>query len=435
MGDQLVVTGGNPLSGSIRVSGAKNGVLPLLASMLLTEGRCVIKNVPDLEDVRILLEILRELGMTVDWRGPGAVSGRVTDESNSVARWELVAKMRASIYVLAPLLAKRGYAKVSLPGGCVIGLRPVDLHLKGLRALGAEISLDHGYIVAKAPGGRLKGGTVYLGGPFGSSVGATCNTLMAAALADGKSVIEGAACEPEVTELANFLNSMGATIEGIGTPRLVITGVPKLHGATTTVIPDRIEAGTFLCMAAIAGGDVRVEDVRPDHLGAVIDFLQQVGATITEEEQGVLRVRRSGPLRPAQLVTLPYPCFPTDLQAPMVAVLAVAEGISVVTEKIYPDRFTHLAELNRMGAEIIREGQSAIVRGVPRLAGADVMASDLRAGAALVTAGLAAEGETRVHRVYHIDRGYERLEEKLSGIGVKITRDVNAVSTKVSRAA
>ena len=435
MGDQLVITGGRPLEGTIRVSGAKNGVLPLLAAMLLSDGRCTLKNVPDLDDVRTLLQILGELGLQSEWRGPGVVSARVTSDANSVARWELVSRMRASIYVLAPLLARRGYAKVSLPGGCVIGLRPVDLHLKGLRALGAEISLDHGYIVAKAPGGRLKGGTVYLGGPFGSSVGATCNTLMAASLADGKSVIEGAACEPEVTELALFLNAMGATIEGIGTPRLVITGVPRLHGASATVIPDRIEAGTFMCMAAIAGGDVRVEDVRTDHLGAVIDLLQQVGASIEEEEQGVVRVRREGKLHPVQLVTLPYPCFPTDLQAPMLSLLAMADGISVVTEKIYPDRFTHLAELNRMGADIIREGQSAIVRGVPRLGGADVMASDLRAGASLVIAGLAAEGETRIHRVYHIDRGYERLEEKLTAIGAAIVRDKDAVSTRVSRAA
>jgi UDP-N-acetylglucosamine 1-carboxyvinyltransferase len=418
-----VVKGGTPLKGNVRVSGAKNASLPLLAATLLSEGRCVIRNVPDLQDIRNMVELLGEVGLKADWRAPGVLVTKVVDESNSVARYELVSRMRASIYLLAPLLAKRGEARVSLPGGCVIGLRPVDLHIKGLRALGAEISLDHGYIVAKAPGGRLKGGHVYLGGPMGSSVGATCNTLMAASLAQGKTVIEGAACEPEVSDLAHFLNRMGATIEGIGTPRLVITGVPSLGGASTRVIPDRIEAGTFMSMAAITGGDIRLEDVRLDHLGAVVDKMREIGVGIEEEEEGIVRVWRDGPLRSVQLTTLPYPAFPTDLQQPLLSVLAMADGISVVTEKIYPQRFMHLAELNRMGADIHREGASAIVRGVDRLSGTDVMASDLRAGACLVAAGLVAEGETRVHRIYHIDRGYEQLVSKLNGLGASIRRE------------
>lgn len=426
MGDTFIVEGGRALQGNVRVSGAKNAALPLLAATLLSEGRCVLRNVPDLVDVHNLLEILREVGLAADWRGNGVVSCRVEAQTNSVARYELVSKMRASIYLLGPLVARRGHAKVSLPGGCVIGLRPVDLHLKGLRALGAEISLDHGYIVAKAPGGRLRGAHVFLGGPMGSSVGATANTLMAACLADGKTVIEGAACEPEIDDLAHFLNRMGATIEGIGTPRLVITGVPALGSASVSVMPDRIEAGTFMVGAALTGGDVRVEDVRLDHMAAVVDKLREAGAEVTEEEEGICRVRRTGPLRPVHMTTLPYPAYPTDLQAQLVAMLCLAPGISVVTEKIYPDRFHHLAELNRMGADIQKEGCSAIVRGVERLSGTDVEATDLRAAAALVLAGLVAEGRTRVHKIHYLDRGYERMEQKLAALGATVAREVPA---------
>lgn len=429
--EHLVVEGGGPLEGTIRIQGSKNGALPLLAATLLSDGRCTLSNVPNLSDVRTLLEILSELGMSVDQRGPNTYSLRVEDEGKSVARYDLVNQMRASIYVLAPLLAKRGYAKVSLPGGCVIGLRPVDLHLKGLRALGAEIELDHGYIVARAPGGRLKGGKVFLGGPFGSSVGATANTLMAASLADGKSIIEGAACEPEVAELAHFLNRMGATITGIGTPRLVVTGVPSLGGARQAVIPDRIEAGTYMAAAAMSGGKITLEDVRLDHLGAVVDTLQQTGLEITEVDEGTVTVCRHGPIQPVSVTTLPYPSYPTDIQAQLISVLTKAQGISVVTEKIYPDRFMHLAELNRMGAEVMKEGASAVIRGMPVLKGTDVMASDLRAGAALVIAGLGAEGITRVHRLYHVDRGYERIEEKFAALGAKVHR----VSEKAAKKA
>jgi UDP-N-acetylglucosamine 1-carboxyvinyltransferase len=432
--DTFVVEGGRPLQGTVRVSGAKNAALPLLAATLLSEGRCVLRNVPDLLDVQNLLEILREVGLSADWRGGGVVSCRVTSEASSVARYELVSKMRASIYLLGPLLAKRGHARVSLPGGCVIGLRPVDLHIKGLRALGAEIELDHGYIVAKAPaGGRLRGAHVFLGGAMGSSVGATANTLMAACLADGKTVIEGAACEPEIDDLAHFLNRMGATIAGIGTPRLVITGVPALGGASVSVMPDRIEAGTFMVAAAMTGGDVRIEDVRLDTMAAVVDKLREAGVELTEEEEGICRVRRAGELRPVQMTTLPYPAYPTDLQAQLVALLGLARGISVVTEKIYPDRFMHLAELNRMGADIQKEGNSAIIRGVDRLSGTDVEATDLRAAAALVCAGLVAEGKTRVHRIHHLDRGYERMEQKLASLGAMVGRE--GASKVVAKAA
>lgn len=421
--EKLVIEGGRPLRGTVRVNGAKNAVLPLLAATLLSEGRCVLRNVPDLFDVRTLLDILREVGLTAEWRGPGTVVTRVERHDCSVARYELVSKMRASIYVLGPLLARRGFARVSLPGGCAFGLRPVDLHLKGLRALGAEIGLDHGDIVARAPGGRLRGARVFLGGPMGSSVGATANTLMAACLADGKSVIEGAACEPEIDELAHFLNRMGATIEGIGTPRLVITGVPALGGAAAHVVPDRIEAGTFAIAAGLLpGSDVRIEDLRVDHLSAVFDKLAEAGVEVTVEDESAVRVRRTGELRPVHVATLPYPAYPTDCQAQLVSMLSLARGISVVTEKIYPDRFHHLAELNRMGADVQKEGPSAIIRGVDRLSGCDVEASDLRAAAALVIAGMAAEGKTTVHKLHHLDRGYERFEERLQALGASIER-------------
>ncbi|MBI3722417.1 UDP-N-acetylglucosamine 1-carboxyvinyltransferase [bacterium] len=424
MGEKLVIEGGRKLSGRVQVSGSKNSALPLLAATLLaSEGKTVLKNVPDLRDIQTQIAILRDLGVNIEKREPSTLACRVEHERSSCARYELVSQMRASICVLGPLLAKRGYAKVSLPGGCVIGLRPVDLHVKGLRALGAEIDLDHGYLVARAPKGRLRGARIFLGGSMGSSVLATANTLMAACLADGKTIIEGAACEPEVNDLAHLLNRMGATIEGIGTPQLTITGVPELHGATATVIPDRIEAGTFMVAAAMTGSDMLIENVVLDHLGAVVDKLAEVGVYVREEEEGVVRVHRDSPdLRAVHMTTLPYPGYPTDIQAQLVSMLAVAKGISVVTEKVFPDRFIHLAELNRMGADIHKEGASAIVRGVEKLAGAPVMASDLRASAALVLAGLVAEGTTEIHRVYHIDRGYEKIEAKLKALGASVTR-------------
>lgn len=428
--DKFVIEGGRKLSGVVDVSGSKNAALPIIAAAILApagpRGRCVIENVPVLRDVDTLATIMRELGVSCERRADGAIETEVLDEKSSVARYELVSQMRASFCVLGPLLAKRGYAKVSLPGGCVFGLRPVDLHVKGLRALGAEIELEHGYVIARAPkGGRLRGGRVYLGGAFGSSVTGTANVMMAAALAEGKTVIENAACEPEVEDLANFLNHMGATIHGIGTPRLTITGVPELRGARYRVMPDRIEAGTYAIAGAITGGTVRLRNARFDDFSAVTDRLEETGVHVEERADELLVTPNGsagGHFRPIDVTTLPYPGFPTDLQAQLMALLTIADGISVITEKIYPDRFMHLAELNRMGANIRKEGASAIITGVPHLTGADVMASDLRASAALVLAGLVAKGTTHVHRVYHIDRGYERIVEKLQALGAAIAR-------------
>lgn len=417
--DKLVVTGGRTLAGSVSASGAKNAVLPILSATLLTEEPCVIEGAPALRDVNTAIRLLGTLGVAAERGGDGAISTTLLSEDNATAPYDLVKTMRASITVLGPLLAKRGRARVSFPGGCVFGPRPIDLHVKGLRALGAEIDVEEGYIEARAK--RLRGATMFLGGPFGSTVTGTANVLMAAVLAEGRSVIDGAACEPEVEDLARFLVAMGARIEGIGSPRLVVTGVEELHGARHRVIRDRIEAGTFLVAGAITGGDVEVTDVEPDHLRAVLEALREIGVVV-EEGADRVRVRRDGPLRPAEIVTLPYPGFPTDLQAQFMALLSLAEGVSVVTEKVYPDRFMHVAELMRMRAKIRKEGPNAIIIGTDRLSGAPVMASDLRASAALVLAGLVAEGTTDVKRVYHIDRGYERIEERLRALGASIER-------------
>jgi UDP-N-acetylglucosamine 1-carboxyvinyltransferase len=327
--------------------------------------------------------------------------------------------MRASVCVLGPLLAKRGYARVSMPGGCVIGARPIDLHLRGLEALGAKITVEHGYITAEAK--RLRGARVYLGGPFGSSVLGTANVMMAAALADGRTVIEHAACEPEIEDLARFLIRMGASIEGAGTHRLLIRGVRRLDGAAHTVIPDRIEAGTFLAAAAATRSEVTVRGARPEHLDATLDRFRACGADFTDED-GVIHVRPSA-LQGIELTTLPYPGFPTDMQAQFMAMLAVAEGTSTITEKIYPERFMHAAELARLGAQISVQGATAVVEGPAKLTGATVMASDLRASAALIIAGLVAEGATEVRRVYHLDRGYEDLVAKFQGLGARIRRE------------
>ncbi len=432
--DKLVIEGGRPLNGTVEVGGSKNAALPILAATILAaRGKSVIRNVPVLKDIETMGAILREIGVACERRADGAIECETVDPKRTTASYELVSQMRASICVLGPLLACRGVAKVSLPGGCVIGQRPIDLHLKGLRALGAEIAVEHGYVVARAPHGRLRGGRVYLGGAFGSSVTGTANVMMAAALAEGKTVIENAACEPEVEDLAQFLNHRGATVAGLGTPRLGVTGGPVLRGAQYHVIPDRIEAGTFALAAAITGGEVRLKNGRMDHLSAVADRLDELGVHVEEDGRSgdgdSVLVRPNGSLRNGSLTlkaievtTLPYPGFPTDLQAQLMAVLAVADGISVITEKIYPDRFMHAAELARMGASIRKEGPSAIITGVGGLSGADVMASDLRASAALVLAGLAAKGTTEVHRVYHIDRGYEGIEKKLAGLGAAIRR-------------
>jgi UDP-N-acetylglucosamine 1-carboxyvinyltransferase len=417
--EKLVIRGGKPLKGTVTVSGSKNATLPILAACLLTDDRCVLEGVPALRDVATMIRILKTLGVRVVHE-----DDRVTVEPGGYRGWEapyrLVSTMRASFCVLGPLLAKKRRAKVSMPGGCVIGPRPVDLHLKGLSALGAHIRIEGGYVVADAP--RLRGRVVYLGGAFGSSVLGTANVMMAATLAEGTTVIENAACEPELVDLAQVLLKMGAKIEGHGTPVLTIHGVRRLHGFTHRVIPDRIEAGTMLLAAAMTGGDVTVEKARPDHLGAVLDKLAEAGVKVKVHD-GHLRVFPSGRLRSVDVTTLPYPGFPTDLQAQMMALMAIVPGISVITEKIYPDRFMHVAELGRMGAKIKLEGASAIVQGVERLQGAPVMASDLRASAALVLAALSAKGVSEVARMYHLDRGYERMDEKLSRLGADIHRE------------
>jgi UDP-N-acetylglucosamine 1-carboxyvinyltransferase len=418
---KFIIEGGVKLSGTIKVSGSKNASLPILAATLLADGKSILKNVPDLSDMRTMIKILRELGVDVEKRTTGEFACKVTSLEPSCASYELVSQMRASICVLGPLVARRGYAKVSLPGGCVIGLRPVDLHLKGLRALGAEIEVKHGYIEARSKG-RLHGANIYLGGVNGPSVLATANTLMAACLAAGKTVIEGSACEPEIEDLCRYLVSMGATIEGIGTPRLSITGVPSLKGTSHTIIPDRIEAGTYMIAAALCGNDVKIDGVRLDHLAAFNDILAQSGYLVQKDEDGLVSVIKDGPTDSIQVTTMPYPGFPTDLQAQFITLLTLADGLSVVTERIFPDRFMHLAELGRLGADVKKIHASAVVRGVKHLTGAPVMASDLRASAALVLAGLVAKGTTEVHRIYHIDRGYERIEEKLRGIGARISR-------------
>jgi UDP-N-acetylglucosamine 1-carboxyvinyltransferase len=344
----------------------------------------------------------------------------VADDRPTVAAYDLVRRMRAGVCVLGPLLARRGQASVSLPGGCNIGDRPIDLHLKGLRALGAEIRVEKGYVMAQAK--RLRAANIFLGGPFGSTVTGTANVMAAATLADGTTTIEAAACEPEVVDLGRFLNAMGAKIKGLGTPFLTIEGVEKLTGTTHTVIPDRIEAATLMMAAAITGGEVELENIQPRHLTAVLEKLREIGVEVQPTSQGTMRVRRVGPLKPADLVAQPYPGIPTDVQAQLMALLTRAEGLSIVTDKVFPDRFLHAPELVRLGAVIRREGSSAILTGIPKLSGACVMASDLRASAALVIAALAAEGETVIRRIYHLDRGYERLDVKLNHLGARIKR-------------
>lgn len=418
--DRLIIEGGYSLQGTVRVSGAKNAALPILVATLLTDEKCIIRNVPDLRDVGLMMNILGELGVQTVWKEPGVIETEPVDSSSSTAPYELVRQMRASFCVLGPLLAKRGRARVSHPGGCVIGPRPVDLHLKGLRALGAKIEVVGGYVEAESSG--LRGQAMYLGGPFGSSVLGTCNVAMAATLAKGTTVIESAACEPEVADLCRFLNKMGARITGLGTPTLVIEGVGQLGGADYEILPDRIEAGTLIAATAITHGDVVLESAKLEHLRAVVDKLREIGVVATAWNEGI-RVVDSSRARAVDFATLPFPGIPTDMQAQLMALLSTAEGTSVITEKVFPDRFMHIAELNRMGAHIRKEGSTAIVEGVAALSGAPVMASDLRASAALVVAALAARGQTEVHRAYHLDRGYEHIEKKLSLLGARIWRE------------
>lgn len=417
--DRLVIEGGIPLKGKVCVGGSKNSVLPLFAASLLTDKPCRIRNVPNLKDVSTMIRILRSLGAQVEFSG-GEVSIEAKNIRNHTADYKLVSTMRASFCVLGALLGRLHKAKVSLPGGCVIGVRPVDLHLKGIRALGARVEVQGGYVEAWAR--ELTGATMYLGGVFGSSVLATGNVMMAAVLAKGRTVIESAACEPEVIDLANFLNEMGAKIKGQGTPRIEIEGVKSVGGADYKVATDRIEAGTLILASAITKGDCIIEGALKEHLGALLDKLSECGVRVEEIQNG-LRVRPRKVLRAVSITTLPYPGFPTDMQAQMMSLMSVTPGISIITEKIYPDRFMHIAELNRMGASIMREGPHAVVEGKRQLSGAEVMASDLRASAALVLAGLVAKGRTTISRVYHLDRGYENLEVKLQGLGARIWRE------------
>ncbi len=417
--DELIVTGGCRLEGTVRASGAKNAALPIMTASLLAEGPLRLRNVPRLADIRTLTRLLETLGVRVEREPGGDLVLEVVDEEPVLADRDIMKTMRAGFCVLGPLLARRGRAEVSLPGGCAIGERPVDIHLRGLRALGADLRIERGYIIGTCD--RLRGEEMYLGGAFGSTVTGTANVLMAAVLAKGTSVIECAACEPEVQDLARCLNAMGARITGIASPRLVVEGVERLRGIEYTVIPDRIEAGTFLIAGAATGGDVTVEGARWTDLAAVLSTLRDAGAEVEHQDETV-RIRAGSGCRNVDVTALPFPGFPTDLQAQMMAMLARAGGNSIVIEKVYPDRFMHVAELNRMRADIRKEGSVAVVHGVDYLSGAEVMASDLRASAALVIAGLMAEGETRIERVYHLDRGYERIEEKLAALGGAVRR-------------
>ena len=448
--DAFVIQGGRPLNGSVRVHGSKNASLPLMAASLLTDEPVTLHDVPDLSDIRNQARLLRRLGTAAEQSDddPHTYRLHTQDASQSVAPYDIVRTMRAGICVLGPLLGRRGEATVSMPGGCAIGDRPVDLHLRGLRALGAEIELDAGYIHAKAPaspngrgshgsGRRLQGAHVFLGGPNGSTVLGTANVLSAAVLAEGTTVIESAACEPEIEDLATLLTKMGAKISGAGSPVIRVEGVDQLRGADHPIIADRIAAGTWLMAGAITNGDIVLENFPTVALTAALDRLSNVGiqldregepetdngkAAIEQRLSETVRVMSQRRLNPVQVVTQPHPGFPTDLQAQILALLSIADGNSIVTEKIFPERFLHVAELLRMGANLIRQGPTVMVSGVKELIGAPVMASDLRASAGLVLAGLAARGQTTINRVYHLDRGYEEMEKTLQALGADIQR-------------
>jgi UDP-N-acetylglucosamine 1-carboxyvinyltransferase len=414
--DKLVINGGVPLSGEVRISGAKNAALPILCAGILTADTLQVQNVPHLRDVTTTLSLLAQMGIEVSLDENGGVSLTAANLHNRVATYELVKTMRASILVLGPLVARFGEARVSLPGGCAIGLRPVDQHIKGLQAMGAEITIEHGYIHATAR--QLKGTRIVMDLV---TVTGTENLMMAAALADGTTILENAAREPEVVDLALCLVAMGANISGQGTDVITVKGVPRLHGATYRVMPDRIETGTFLVAAAATGGEIRLKNARPDILDAVLGKLREVGAAI-ESGPDWLSLRSGASPKAVNVRTAPYPAFPTDMQAQFMALNAVAQGTSTITETVFENRFMHVQELRRLGADIEVEGNTAVVRGVSQLDGAAVMATDLRASACLVLAGLMARGETVIDRVYHLDRGYECIEEKLSQLGARIRR-------------
>ena len=415
--DSFLIKGSVPLHGEVAISGAKNAVLPIMAATLLTAEPCLIRRVPNLSDVKFMGQILTWLGAHVRFEGDSVhIQAR---KIKGTGDYDLIRKMRGSICVMGPLLGRLKKAAVSLPGGCVIGARPINLHLKGFAALGAKVMIENGYVHASAK--RLVGSAMFLGGRAGSTVLGTANVMMAATLAEGVTVIESAACEPEVVDLANFLIAMGAQISGAGSPTLTITGVKELHGAEHEVIPDRIEAATYAIAAVATNGEITLRGARADHLRAVLDKLKDAGAGI-ERRGADITIRRNGRLKPVDITTLPYSGFPTDVQAQMMALMTLTPGISIITERIFESRFMHVSEMTRLGADIEIEGPSAIVKGGKPLSGAPVMASDLRASAALVIAGLAARGTTQVNRVYHIDRGYENIDGKLRQLGARIER-------------
>jgi UDP-N-acetylglucosamine 1-carboxyvinyltransferase len=412
--DKIIIVGGERLRGDVQISGAKNASLPVMVSALLAPGWSTFLNVPNLVDIKTIKKLLRNLGAKIE--GEGTVRINTEDISNCEAPYDLVKTMRASVLVLGPLVARMGVARVSLPGGCAIGARPVNLHIKALQDLGAEVELKDGYVEAKAR--RLKGATIYFDIP---TVTGTENIMMAACLADGTTLLKNAAMEPEVVNLANVLNGMGAKVTGAGTDIIRIDGVEKMHPVEAAVIPDRIEAGTFMIAVGMAGGDVRIMGCEPVHVEALTMKLRDAGMEITPFDGGIRAVAKKK-IKSIDITTLPYPGFPTDLQAQMMALMSVANGLSVITETVFENRFMHVSELMRMGADILIHGNSAMVKGIPKLKGAPVMATDLRASASLILAGLAAEGKTELSRVYHIDRGYQEIEKKFSAIGANIKR-------------
>jgi len=417
--DVIRIRGGNPLKGTVNISGAKNACLPIFAACLLTDEPVIIENVPDLSDLRFMASILEHLGASVE-RDGSSVWKIHAKQIHARAPYELVRKMRASVCLMGPLIGRMKQCNVALPGGCVIGPRPIDLHIKGFRKLGCQVDIDGGYV--KIDASNARGERVFLGGRHGSTVTGTANLIMAAVMIPGMTCIESAACEPEVMDLCKMLVSMGAKIDGIGSHNLEIEGVDRLSGCTHRVIGDRIEAGTYLIAAPMTSGDITINDTDPSLFGALLDKLDQAGVNI-EVSGNTIRSRGTpGDLRPVDVVTMPHPGFPTDVQAQMCAMLSMADGLSIITEKIYPNRYMHVPELQRLGADIAIEGPNAIIKGGLPLSGAPVMASDLRASAALILAGLAAKGETWVQRIYHLDRGYEKMDEKLRLLGADIER-------------
>lgn len=414
---KYVISEGVPLKGRVKIGGAKNSVLPIIAASLLGESKSIIEEVPDLYDVRMMCDLVKSLGAKVEKIDPSSISFFASDITNSTAPYELVSKLRASFLIMGPMIARTGFVRVALPGGCAIGSRPVDLHLKGFTALGAEITQGHGYVEARRTK-KLTGSKIYLDFP---SVGATENIMMAAVLAEGQTSIENAAIEPEIVDLANYLNKMGANVKGAGTDTIRITGVERLSGCTHTIIPDRIEAGTFMVAAAITHGNITIENVVTDHLKPVIAKLKETGLEISEELSSI-NIKSNGYLKPVDVKTLPYPGFPTDMQAQMTSLLSSIQGTSIVTETIFENRFMHVSELKRMGANIKIDGRTAVIEGKHILTGANVKATDLRAGAALVLAGLSADGMTEICEIQHIDRGYCSFEQKLKSLGAKIER-------------